>query len=83
MTTRVKSIEPAANGTQVPDKGQHLLIEPIRPKILDITIEGLSDADLRQRFLVEARTFIESMERRYAHLLDVSGILDNLRRATA
>jgi hypothetical protein len=47
------------------------------------TIEALSDADLRQRFLVEARTFIESMERRYAHLLDVSGILDNLRRATA
>ena len=42
MTTRVKSIEPAANGTQVPDKGQHLLIEPIRPKILDITIEGLT-----------------------------------------
>lgn len=44
------------------------------------TVQALSDEELKTRVLTEVRTFIESMERRYAHFAEAAALLGNLKR---
>lgn len=45
------------------------------------TVEAMTDDELRERVLAEVRTFIESLERRYAHFQEVSDLLGGLKKA--
>jgi|SRR5580700_942057 hypothetical protein len=47
------------------------------------SIEAMSDDELRTRIMVEARQMIESLERRYSHLVEVGDILDRLKKSVA
>lgn len=47
------------------------------------TTEVLSDAELRVRFLIDARQKIEALERRYAHFSEVADLLSRLKTAVA
>jgi hypothetical protein len=56
---------------RTPDKGRNYVP----------TIEALSDDDLRERLLSDARQMVESLERRYAHLKGMGDLLDRLKKA--
>ncbi len=43
------------------------------------TVEAMTDENLRVRVLTEIRTFLESIERRYAHFAEVATLLAPLR----
>lgn len=46
------------------------------------TVEAMSDEQMRERVLTEIRTFVEGIERKWSHLVDVSNIISRIKDAT-
>lgn len=55
---------------KTPDKGRNYVP----------SAEAMSDDEMKARVLNEIRTFIESMERRYAHFAEVGELLERLKK---
>ena len=45
------------------------------------TVEAMNDDEMRARVLAEVRSFVEGLERKWSHLVDVSNIVARLKDA--
>lgn len=73
LNSPVAQAPPAFVSVRTPDKGRSYVP----------TVEAMSDEELRVRVLAEARQFIESLERRYAHFQGIADVLGRLKQQVA
>jgi hypothetical protein len=70
VNSPAQSRVPAFVSVRTPDRGRTYMP----------TVEALTDEQIRVRVLLEVRTFIESLERRYAHFAEAAEILSRLKQ---